>query len=371
MNLGAFITAMIASGDLMRLARDMAAQFGTPTRRYIGAEVLPERMVGQNDYMEESIKFRTVIANAGTRYSPSQKKGQALTGKFAVHLAHQDIAAEMNAQDYDAITRTLRGAGAFVGPILTTRPGMQAVATMTNWVDTVINRALIEVLEVYRWQMLCNQQVLLTGDNAYEDVVNYPKYADLHSASSDWANNANDPYLDISRAVAALAKRGTVAVRIVLPGELLAKYLSNTNIRARTGKVVVSTTGQIQGVAGRATLDEVNAMNRADGLPPFETYDLLYNTDTGMEYFLPRNKVVIFGATGRDENVDLGDTQFESLSNTLGYVGVGIAAGQPDAGRVIRVEAFDNKPPRIEAEGWQAALPVLTEPEGYATLTHP
>jgi hypothetical protein len=53
----------------------------------------------------------------------------------------------------------------------------------------------------------------------------------------------------------------------------------------------------------------------------------------------------------------------------LGYTAIGRGAGQASNGRVIRAEAFDNKPPRIEAEGWQTALPVITEPEALAVIS--
>ena len=41
---------------------------------------------------------------------------------------------------------------------------------------------------------------------------------------------------------------------------------------------------------------------------------------------------------------------------------------QAAPGRVIRSEAFESKPPRIEAEGWQTSLPVVTDPEAVAVI---
>ena len=73
--------------------------------------------------------------------------------------------------------------------------------------------------------------------------------------------------------------------------------------------------------------------------------------------------------TGQDESIDLGDTNSLMVANTLGYTALGRAAGQAMPGRVLRMEAFENKPPRIEAEGWQTSLPVITNPEAIAVIT--
>jgi len=55
--------------------------------------------------------------------------------------------------------------------------------------------------------------------------------------------------------------------------------------------------------------------------------------------------------------------------NVLGYFAIGRPVGQPDSGRVIRMQAYEDKPPRIEAEGWQTGLPVVTDPEALTTIT--
>ena len=68
------------------------------------------------------------------------------------------------------------------------------------------------------------------------------------------------------------------------------------------------------------------------------------------------------------EGDPLGNGQVRLVENTIGYVGVGRAVGQRAPGRVVRVEAFNNKPPRIEAEGWQTTLPVIADPESIAVI---
>lgn len=370
MNIASFLNEMQQNGTLMRLATDSAAQFGSKTRRYIGAEILPERPVSENNYIEEQINFRTIIANAGTRYSPSQKKGGAYSGSFPVHLAHQDIAAEFTARDYDVLVRLLKGAAAYAGPLVQSQPGMTAVSTLTNWFDTVVNRALIETLEVYRWQAMVIGTVTLTGDNAYNDTVAYPRYADLQGAAAgNWSDNTYDPWTDFTARALAFANRGMSVSRIIMGRQAFNKLAMNTLVRTRVGRAVLSPTGQIKGTIGVANHAEINSQLQADGFPPIELYDLMYQTELGAKFFLDRTACVLVGATGRTEVVDLGNAQYETIENTLGYTAVGIAAGQSTPGRYLRSEHKDNKPPRIEAEGWQAALPVITEPEGFGTIT--
>lgn len=370
MNIAAFVQALRANNTLFTIAQDPTAQFGTATRRYIGAELLPERPVSQNDYREEKINYRTIVANAATRYSPSQLKGGVYQGSFDVHLAHQNIGSQFTAQDYDVLVRLLRGAGAFSGPLLQSQPGMAAVVQLTNWLDTVIVRALVEVLEAYRWQAMVTGTVTLTGDNGFNDTITYPRYPDLHAAAAgNWSDITYDPFNDIFARVTALGNRGVVPARMITGRQALNKMLGNPNVRARVGKVVVSTTGQIKGTTGAATLAEVNRALAEDGIPPIEVYDLMYQTEDGAKFFLPRDAMLIAGATGQDEVIDLGNAQFETLENTLGYVGMGIAVGQAVPGRFIRMEAKDDLPPRVQAEGAQTSSPVITAPEGFSTIT--
>lgn len=370
MNVATFLNDIRQDGTLMRLATDAAAQFGSKTRRYIGAELLPERPVSINNYIEEKISYRTIVANAGTRYSPSQKKGGSLVGSFPVRLAHQDIANELTSQEYDTLIQYLKAGYAYAGPLNQNQPGMQAIAQLTNWLDTTIVRALVEVLEVYRWQAIVNKVVTLTGDNGFTDTVKYPSYPDLSiTVGGQWSNGTYDPFTDFFNVALAMTNRGIQPARLIMGRQALNKLLGNALVRTRVGRAVMSPTGQVKGTIGLASLAEVNGALEADGLPPIEVYDLMYRTELGAKYFLQRDAFVMAGATGRNETIDLGDAQYETVENTLGYTAVGIAAGQATPGRYIRSVAMDDKPPRVEAEGWQTALPVITEPEGFGVGT--
>jgi hypothetical protein len=334
-------------------------QYGIAPRSYLGASLLPERMVDENAYREESIIYRTVIANDGTRYSPSQKKGAALVGSFLVELGNSDIASEFTSRDYDALLR-----------ILNTRPSMDAAASLLSWLDRTVNLALIEKNEKQRWEAIVSASVVRSGDNGYTETVSYSNPANHRAAAGGtWSSNSYDPFADILAMADLLESKGYTVGRIITSRTVLSILAGNDKVKARTGVATINASGQITATAGRATRDAINGALERDGLPAIETYDLQYRTQTGTGYFLSRSAFVLVATTGQDESIDLGDTNSRMVANTLGYTALGRAAGQAMPGRVLRMEAFENKPPRIEAEGWQTSLPVITNPEAIAVIT--
>ncbi|MBE2223852.1 MAG: major capsid protein [Anaerolineae bacterium] len=339
------------------IARNPLAQFGRRGRAYVGATLLPERPAPANAYREDNISYRTVIANLGTRYSAAQKKGGDLVGSFMVELAESDIAREFTGQMYDALLAHLQR-----------NASMEAVASFTNWLDTTVNLALVELLEKWRWEAIVNGVIHATGDNKLsEDIVYADPVGHRVVAAAAWSNNATDPFEDINAMVQLLADKGYNVNRIITGRDVISIMAGNDKVKTRTGVAVVSATGQIMSAAGRASLENINGALQADGLPVIETYDLQYRTQEGTGFFLPRGTMTLACTTGRMEDVDLGDDT-RTIYDTLGYTAIGRGAGQAGNGRVIRAEAFDNKPPRIEAEGWQTALPVITEPEALAVI---
>jgi hypothetical protein len=357
--LRALVTQLLQRGDIARIGTNPAAQFGLPARRYLGAELLPERPVNENSYTEDRIRYRTVIANAGTRYSPTQKKGGRLVGSMLVTLGESDIASEFTSEDYDGLLR-----------YLARNATMEAVTAITNWLDAQVNLPLIEWIERARWQAMIDCQVLLRGDNGYAQDVLYSNPAGHRAAAAGaWSNDAVDPFDDIYAQANLLASKGHPVRRIIGSQNVQTILGGNEKVRTRAGRVTVSSAGQIQAVGSRATPAQINAALADDELPAMEKYDLQYTTSTGTGRFIPNNVVVLIGATGEQSDaIDFGDTVLQ-ISDVLGYAAVGRAAGQSGPGRVIRAEPFDNKPPRVEGEGWQTALPVVTNPEAIAVIT--
>jgi hypothetical protein len=346
------------SADLTRVVNNPRTQFGTPSRRYLGAEILPERQVAENAFREETIKYRTIIANDGTRYSPVQLKGGALVGAFQVFLAESDIGSELTSQEYDALLNYLRR-----------NLSLDATAQLLRWIDITINVPLVEINEKHRWEAIVDALVLLRGDNGYTEDVAYSNPSGHRAAAGGvWSNNAYDPMTDIHAMMDLFRNKGLEVKRIITSWKNTGILMRNDKIKMRGGITTLDTSGQIQSITGRLTPTRLNEIFQEDGLPPIETYDLRYRTSTGTARFMSESVMVFIAATGREESLDLGDAQEEILPDTLGYTAIGRAAGQGAPGRVTHTEAKEDKPPRIEAQGWQTSLPVITEPEGIAVI---
>lgn len=359
MDIRSLINAIRQNGYFALIALNLLAQFGALRRNYIGATLLPERLVPMNAYREYAIRYRTLIANDGTRYSPVQKKGNELVGDFLVELGESDIGAEISARDYDALMQ-----------LLNTQATEQATAQIINWSDVVLNRALLEHNEKQRWEAIVNAQVMRRGDNGYRETVQYSDPAGHRvNAGGQWSDPTYDPFIhDILPLVDMMWSKGFTVNRIFASRQIVTLLANNPKVQARAGGIISNVGGQLTVIQQRASLDAINNAFTRDGLPPIEEYNLQYRTQTGTAPFLARNVLVMVATTGQDETIDRGDAEPVVLTDTLGYVGVGRAAGQPTPGRVLRVEAFDNKPPRVEGEGWQTSLPVITIPEAIGVI---
>lgn len=359
MNIGGLVYDATVRGDFALIASNPMVQFGTAAREYKGASLLPRMSRSKNAYTERGISFRTVIANSGARHGAAQRKGGARVGAMDVRTANSDIQAVLDSEEYDALIELLDNGS-----------DMAAMASVVNWVDISVNLALEELVEAQRWQAIVNASVVRKGNNAYTETVTYPTFAGLRAAvATDWSVDTNDPMLDIMTMARALRKRGRRITRIIMAETDLETLMKNGKMQARMGGVVISPTGQIQGQPGFVTPEMLNRYFIAQSLPAVETYDLQYNTETGAGYFLPRGAMCFFSTTGRQQNIDLGNGVFFPLENLVGYVADGRPVGQPDPGKVIQVKYYEDKPPRLVAEGWQDTMTVITEPDAIAVLT--
>lgn len=366
MDIATLIAQLYQTGDFATIMLNPLAQFGRPARRYLGAELLPERPVTENQYEETAIRYRTVIANAGSRYSPAQKKGNDIIGSFDVKLGNSDIAAEYTGREYDALVNLLQriySGQADLSP--------QAVVSLTNWFDTRVNLALVEFNEKERWDAIVDAAVVRNGDNGFSETVNISNPSGHRvNAAGAWSDDTYDPWDDIFAGADLLKSLGYTVSRIITGNDVALKMAKNAKVRASVGTSLSfsSGTSQIQSVSGRATMDQLNAYLGSNQLPPIERYDLQYRTQTGSGYFLKRGTMVMVATTGRDENVDLGDQEILPMENTLGYEAIGRPTGSATPGRSFDVQSKTDKPPRVEAQGWQTSFPVILEPQAVFVI---
>jgi hypothetical protein len=363
MDIAALVEQMNRDGAFKKIINNPLAQLGRKPKRYLGAELLPEKDVPANKYTEQGIKYRSIIANSGTRYGPSQLKGGVITGSFDVSLGESDIASQFTGPEYDTLLDLLSRAGQGPAP-------QEAVRNLLQWVDVTVNVPLVELLEKQRWDAIVSAQVVRVGDNKYTETVNYSNPTGHRVAAGGvWSNNAYDPYTDIMNQMDFMVGKGYEVNRIFASRTVISKLAMNTLIRTRVGRISIAS-GTVLGLAGRASIDEINALFSQDGLPPIEEYNLTYNTDTSFGRFLPTTVFVMVGTTGRDVAIDLGTAEPIPLRDTLGYTAIGRAQGQTVPGRhLVDPRYYDTKPVRVECEGWQTAAPVITEPEAISVIT--
>ena len=358
----AMLEELEEEGVIDAVMRNPFAQFGTPENRLLGPTLLPERAddtTSRNVYMEENIRYRSPIANAGTRYSPVQLKRGVLLGSFLVKLAESDQGSEFTGEQYDALIR-----------ILDSNRSMEATASFVRFLDATVNLPLIHWNERARWQAIENCLVQLRGNNGYQEDVPYSNPAGHRvNAAGTWSSDAYDPYTDIFAMKALLAGKGYRISRIVTSNAVMAILAGNDKVAARTNRITVSATGQISGINSSLNTGILNDINAQNDLPPFETYDAMYQTQLGSGRFMTSNSMWFFATTGQSaEIMNQNPDTPRILPNVLGYVGVGRPTGQTGPGRVAISTFFRNKPPRIENEGWQTSLPVIQDPEAVAGI---
>ena len=251
-DLATLINTLRSDGTIATIASNPLAQFGRTGRNYLGASLLPERLVEENAYREDSVRYRTIVANDGTRYSPTQKKAGDLIGSFLVELGESDISREFDSKLYDAVLRYIQS-----------NQSMTAVASITNWLDTAVNLALVEHDEKQRWQAIVDASVVRVGDNEYSETVSYSNPAGHRAAqSAAWSTDSTDIFEDIFTMADLLASKGYTVNRMITSRTVLAKMAGNNTVKTRTGIAIVNTSGQITSAAGRAKLTPSTAFCR-------------------------------------------------------------------------------------------------------------
>lgn len=355
-------------GDLFtQVVNNPFAQFGPRGRRYLGATLLPEENKASNTYKETYIQYRSNVANAGTRYSPPQMKGNALTGSMTVELAESDVAAEFSSQDYDTIMDLIKALPDNVG--LGEVPP-QAMTLMLRWAEQMVLTPLIEFNELCRWQAIVNAQVQLRGDNGFVENVAYSAPSGHRvNAGGQWSNTTYDPYADIQAGVQVLQSKGYTVSRMIAGLPIVQLLLRNPRIQSRMGMISIASNA-VTGMPMNVTLRRLNDLLAEDGLPVIEQYDLQYRTQTSTLHFLARNVFVLCATTGRDTEIDFGDAAPWMLPNTLGYTAIGRPANRATPGRAIVVEYNDKKGAPVNGEAWQTSLPVITNPEAIYVINN-
>ncbi len=365
MELLTFIRDLEDRGYLDRLANSPRIQFGPARQEFIGARFLPERQVPQNSFRESEIRFKTFVANDGTRFSPVQlKRGGRLQASMLVELGHQDIGSEFTGPEYDAWVALLRA----VRP--GTTPSMEQMQTILDWTDMNLVRPLAVKNELQRWQAIINAQVPLVGDGGYIGMVNFPNPAGHRVvAGGNWSDPTYDPMDDILAQAQVLYDKGYAVNASVTSSKVVGILQKNPKIAERANGAIKIVGGMLETQGGRVTRAQLDNMFQAEGLPPITINDQRYDTVSGSQRFVPDDTFTMLATTGRTVEIDLGaEDDQRILNDTLGYLAIGRAVGQASPGRVVLLTPFRNKPPRIEGEAWQTSFPVIQDPEAITVI---
>lgn len=371
MDLMTFVMQLERDRAFDALINNPALQFGTNEQPYLGAELLPERLVEENFYTEWGIRYMTVVASHGARYAPVQRKDAGdMFASFDVKLADQDIGAEFTSRDYDALVSLVRQ---LADNATLDVPEMQAAADrVLQWADVRLLRGLLDLNEKDRWDAIRIGTVDRRGDNAYREMVEYPKPAGHRvTAGGTWSDDTYDPFDEIVAMADLLTSKGYTVDRIITSRKVRRILEANEKIRVRFADPLRSilVPGLDTGNAFvRMNVDQLRTGFERNDLPAPIEYERQYRDGSGLRRYVPDDCVIFLSTTGREDTIPIINGE-RFLPNTAGYFAIGRAVGQANPGRVIRVEPKFDKPPRIEGEAWQTGLPVITEPESIAVIS--
>lgn len=348
-------------------ANDPTLQFEVDGQELLFSSLLPERTVEKNEYRDFGVKFKTMIANDGTRYSPPQKKGGMMMSSVMVELGNSDTATEMNQQQYEHFIRFLdRGIT------------QEAVFALLRFFESGVSRPLALLRERHRVEAIVKGYVHRKGANNFEEIVQLSKPpghrvtvpSGTAAAPAGWYDPDYSILSDLKAKKLMLQRKGYRVTRIITTADLIADCMVKNNEIRLYGISSVQTSA---GVVTLPVLSENQALLNAFAaaqIPNPETYEQGYSDQEGYHLYM-KDCLIMVCATGRSQDIKLGDESPIVIPDTIGYYGVGTATGQLSPGIATKVESFDGKDARIEAMGWQTSFPVIQEPEAFVVFNIP
>lgn len=359
-------------------ANDPTLQFTVGRTPLLFSSVLPERNVTSNVFRDDSIRFRTMIANDSTRYSPPQKKNGMLMGSVSVELGDSDTASDMSMQMYEAFINMLdRGIT------------QEALATVLRFFQSTVSEPMAILRERHRVDAIANGFVVRRGANRFTETVTFLSPAGHRvtvptgttGTPAGWYSPAYSILNDLKAAKRFLESKGYRISRVITTSDIMNDCFYINNEIKQWGLITLQAPNGGTAVSLQTRTEQVSISNALTsiGFPVPEVYDAGYYTQAletstnpaerqGYIKFL-ENRFIILCETGRDDSIDLGADQPLIVFNTLGYTGIGKATGQLTPGVATKVENFTGKDARIEAMAWQTSFPVINEPEGYMVFT--
>lgn len=339
-------------------------------REMLGAKYLPDETRKKNEYREQSVRYRAVIATDGTPYTPPQLVKGALVGSMKVEFGHHDIKVEMDASQIEALEDLIEMTAESRGEAAAE---LMAQQQLLDWVDTSVNLSLQMKKELQRWQAIVDASVSRAFPGGITESIAFPNpTGHRFNAAGQWSSDAYDPFDDLMTACNRLWSLGFNIDAMITSTNVVSLLALNEKVRTRAGYLSTSGGSVLPVSISGYGLADVNAAVRrsssgSQSMPDITTYDLQYPTQTGTQYFLPRNCMVLIGSTGENRQL-LVDERIFPLYNTLGYYGIGRVEGYKRSGPIVHIDTYDKKPVSIVGEGYMTGFPVITNPEAIVVI---
>lgn len=221
-----------------------------------------------------------------------------------------------------------------------------------------LTRSVLARVEMFRGEALHSGQIVI-NENGVRQAIPFGRKASHSVAPATlWSTTAAaDPVRDIMAWVAVYITTNGVAPAFILTStEVVANLLLNASIRALAGTVA--------GAPGIVTVDTLQSILRAFGLPPIVTYDVMVRVNKVATRVIPANKVILMPPA----NEPLGATLWGTTAEALVLTGAQeIAVDQAPGLVAVTMASYD--PVHTWTKVASVPLPVLPNPDLTLTAT--
>lgn len=215
-----------------------------------------------------------------------------------------------------------------------------------------MSRAVLARVEMLRGEALFNAAYAINENGVIQNVSFGRRGSHTVTAATLWSNTASATPVSDLRAWVSLyiATNGVAPGFILASTDVVSNLLANAQIRTLAASAA--------GVPGLVTVDTVQAVLLAYGLPPLVTYDVNVRINGTATRVTPANKILLMPQS----NEPLGDTLFGTTAESLELVGANQINIDQAPGLISVVEkTFDPVATWTKAAG--VTLPIIANPD--------
>jgi hypothetical protein len=345
--------------------------------RLIGGEMLPERDVQSNSYIENNLRINNArVAQDAGRYTPPQKDGGLQMKSARITLSEQDVAISIPPETAETLQ-----------DLLNREQSPEAIARAIGLFNSFISEPLSLKREEKRMSWLVNGEIYVTGANGFtetlsEDTSDLDSDREKTSSEADFmAGNATNPenvVKEIRERANYLRDKGFPVSRIAMPHNVAQALVDN--LADSYGVKYLNNADK--SYSGQQIPQETLMLNLFSviGLPePIVSQGGYFNSAGQFVDFFSdnsgnlQNKILFIGQTPRSIAQASPSVQRSDIfpdAPQLGYTAIGKPTGRtsPGVASSVYVEGANTKLSTVVMEGWQTTHPVMLEPSALAKL---